>query len=164
MSKAGLPGGCKGPSALLLADANVPVAGAKAGDTEQLSVRECACLHRNLGPCWLVPSSPQAPDTCRRESSSVHSCQEGKARPPPLPVGASCRSSQRFAPAASIFLGQEPYGTKPQALEKKEQAPGPPSSEATQVFPPGLLICINKPASLQAPVTPDLVRTQKPKG
>lgn len=74
------------------------------------------------GPAGWSPAAFRLPIHTageREDSSSVHSCQKGTARPPPLPVGTSCRGSQRFAPAASIFLGQESFGTKPQALEKK---------------------------------------------
>lgn len=67
----------------------------------------------------MSPQESQSPVVSRLpmrasggERSSVHSCQEGKVRPPPLPVGAYCRGSQGLAPAASIFLGQEPCGTK----------------------------------------------------
>lgn len=55
--------GVKGPRPLLLADTNVPVVDAKAGTPNCCLVRERACPHRNLRPCWLVPSSLQAPNT-----------------------------------------------------------------------------------------------------
>lgn len=74
------------------------------------------------GPAGWSPAAFRLPIHTageREDSSSVHSCQKGTARPPPLPVGASCGGSQRSAPAASIFLGQNSFGTKPQALEKK---------------------------------------------
>lgn len=77
--------------------------------------------HRNLRPCWLVPSSPRAPDIHSWRERKEQHCEQlsrGQGQTSPLPVGASCRG-QRFAPAASVFLGQEPCGTKPQALEKR---------------------------------------------
>lgn len=140
MSRGGPPRGCKRPSALLLTDTNVPGVSAKAGTLSSCLSRSTHVPGGILGPDGWSPAASRLPiHAAGGESSSVHSCQEGKARPPPLPVGASCSSSQWFAPAASTFLGQEPCGTKPQALEKEGQASGPPSSEATQVFPHGLL-------------------------
>lgn len=96
--------GVKGPRPLLLADTNVPVVDAKAGTPNGCLIREHACPHRNL---WFPAAFRLPIHTAgeRGESSSVHSCQKGTARPPPLPVGASCRGSQRFAPAASHLPG-----------------------------------------------------------
>lgn len=50
------------PQSQLFSDANIPAAGAKGQDTEQIcQAGGMACPHRNLRPCWLLPQRSLSP-------------------------------------------------------------------------------------------------------